>query len=99
VLGAWKFAATGETTVVVTFKPDGTFSQRRVGSTGKTSSYGGGTWQLDDPFVYLHGYAPIDNFPHRENTWHFRKIRGTFELEGGDIDDPDHWRAVHRVRK
>jgi hypothetical protein len=70
LVGPWRFYLDDATsTVVVDFKPDGTFTQTVVPNQGAIRQCPGGTWRLEGPLVHLTGYAAVREGTGPNQTW------------------------------
>ncbi len=100
VVGTWRFRndATSKA-IVVTFRPDGTFTERIVGPRGRAIPCPGGTWSLSGPSVLLDGYVSSEWGPTGPMSWYMIDAIDASGpvLFGGDHPDPDAFTDLSRV--
>jgi hypothetical protein len=85
VVGRWQFYLdSAAKTVVVDFKPDGTFSEEILPIQGRIQECPGGTWKLEGPKVHLEGYVTAAESVSASRTWWMIDLPSGLGLFGGD---------------
>jgi len=90
VLGRWQFYLDEEsTTVIMDFRPEGTFAQTTVTNRGEATEHVGGTWSLDGAMIYLSGYTAVKSGSSASRTWWMMDTPSGLAVFGGDGVEPD----------
>jgi hypothetical protein len=85
VVGRWQFYLdSASKTVVIEFKPDGTFTEEFLPLQGRIQECPGGTWKLEGPKVRLDGYVTAAQGATASRTWWMIDLPNGLGLFGGD---------------
>lgn len=96
VLGRWSFYLDRVSkTVVLEFRPDGTFVQSIRPNQGEIQDCQGGTWRQEGSLIHLDGYVAAADGQPCSPTWWLIESPGELQIFGGD--DPEHMFALHRL--
>jgi hypothetical protein len=99
VVGRWQFYLDDlGATVIVEFRPDGTFSQRIAANQGGVKDCCGGTWSLEASRVHLTDYVTAREETHQAPTWWMIDAPGGVTLFGGDGGDQESYLRLMRAR-
>jgi len=89
VAGTWQFYLDElGRTVVVDFRPDGTFAQQILSNRDGVTACPGGTWRLEGPKVHLSNYVSARTGAPEARTWWMIDAPTGLGLFGGDAADP-----------
>ena len=99
VVGCWHFYLDGESkTVIIDFRPNGTFTQTICPNQGGIQHCPGGTWRLEGANVYLDGYvAAADGASRQQAWWMIDAPSGELALFGGDGQDRKSYFRMRRT--
>lgn len=88
VAGRWQFYLDGlSKTVILDFKPDGSFAQAIVPNQGGPTQCPGGSWRLEGPMVRLDGYVTAGQGARESRSWWMVDTPSGLALFGGDGPD------------
>ena len=98
LVGRWRFYLDRESkTVIIDFRPDGTFSQTISPNQGRIRQCPGGTWRLEGPKVHLEGYiTAVEGTSHERTWWMIDAPSGGLALFGGDGPDAQSFFCMRR---
>jgi hypothetical protein len=100
VLGQWQFYLdSASRSVILDFRPDGTFVECIVPIQGATRECPAGTWKLEGPLVHLAGYVMAAQGVSQSCTWWLIDTPSGLALFGGDgPDGKSFFRLTRRQR-
>jgi len=88
VAGRWQFYLDGlGKTVILDFKPDGSFAQAIVSNQGGPTQCPGGSWRLEGAMVRLDGYVTAGQGARESRSWWMVDTPSGLALYGGDGSD------------
>jgi hypothetical protein len=97
VAGAWQFYLDDlSATVVIDFKPDGSFSQTVMPTQGDPTEYPGGAWTLEGPKIHLTDYVSVCDGTTQPRTWWMVRTPSELAVFGGDRSDPSFFFRMSR---
>lgn len=98
VAGTWRLDLDSpKATVLLDFRPDGTFTETISRPEGPAQACPGGRWSVRGPYVDLANYASVSGLHTGSISWYvIDQIGGGRALFGGDFPDPDSFRPLRR---